>query len=597
MKELAELSDESLSLLLKFIVSPKNSNQVNGLLKLSAEGSSSIYLDTNKYEEIYQKNRVHTINEIVNDLTKCQAIKNVNFFSKLSIDEINKFSHELAWQEIIVNEYIYNVNDSSLSCYVLISGEIILTQDFHSANSIKLTQSYQMFGIEDMINQNNRSHDAISCSSCKLLIIPNDVFLSLISNRKTEKDEIIKECMSIMKFEAANNISHSTRMDANNNRIHILINSDKKYLKLSDNAYYIWTLIDGQRNLNEIAAIYCEKTHSNPNEIICEIRNLLFKLIKLKFIKINSVLTADKIHSKHITFQVASYLKNVFTYQYQICNINEKLDFINRRVGHIIFSITALFSYFSIAILGTIIFCYITPVYFKSLTNESHILLYYLIAYLIVTLTIPLHELAHAMTTKYYGRNIGSIGVGWLWIGPIAFVDTTDMWLCDKRKRIIVNIAGICLNYILGSAAAVIAYFCGTSPLGFVLLIFAFMSYLVVFFNLNPYLEFDGYYLLVDLLDCSNLRSKSIHWLVKDFRTTFKDINKIILYKNEIIYWIVCVLYAVASFFILYTIQNYFLSNILHIHASGYSFEIARIIIPVFLIILSFYTAFITYEK
>ena len=44
------------------------------------------------------------------------------------------------------------------------------------------------------------------------------------------------------------------------------------------------------------------------------------------------------------------------------------------------------------------------------------------------------------LTTKHYGREVPRVGVGWYWFGPVAYVDTSDMWLegslaSDSRER------------------------------------------------------------------------------------------------------------------------------------------------------------------
>jgi hypothetical protein len=51
---------------------------------------------------------------------------------------------------------------------------------------------------------------------------------------------------------------------------------------------------------------------------------------------------------------------------------------------------------------------------------------------------------------KAFGREVHRAGVGWYWFGPIAFVDTTDMWLDGPRKRILVSCAGPAADLVLG---------------------------------------------------------------------------------------------------------------------------------------------------
>ncbi len=49
------------------------------------------------------------------------------------------------------------------------------------------------------------------------------------------------------------------------------------------------------------------------------------------------------------------------------------------------------------------------------------------------------------LMTKYYGHEVHYMGVGWYWLRPVAFTDTSDMWLSTKKPRVMVNLAGILL--------------------------------------------------------------------------------------------------------------------------------------------------------
>jgi len=144
--------------------------------------------------------------------------------------------------------------------------------------------------------------------------------------------------------------------------------------------------------------------------------------------------------------------------------------------------------------------------------------LFYLSSFL-VALTIPLHEIAHAFATKYYGRKVQCFGIGWLWFGPFAFCDTSDMWLSPKKHRVMVDLAGIYLNALLAGIAGLCAIFTGADyPTVTILLeLFALSSYMIVIGNLDTSFEFDGYYALMDALDQPNLRLSAIKWGVQLF--------------------------------------------------------------------------------
>ena len=51
------------------------------------------------------------------------------------------------------------------------------------------------------------------------------------------------------------------------------------------------------------------------------------------------------------------------------------------------------------------------------------------------------------------------MGVGWYWFGPIAYVDTSDMWLAGRKERVFVSLAGPYADLVTGGLAALVAWF------------------------------------------------------------------------------------------------------------------------------------------
>ena len=127
------------------------------------------------------------------------------------------------------------------------------------------------------------------------------------------------------------------------------------------------------------------------------------------------------------------------------------------------------------------------------------------------------HELGHALATKHAGRRVPAVGV-LLYFGiPSAFVDTTDIWMASRRQRLIATAAGPASALTLAGAAQLVAFVDpALAPLAFKL---AFAWYLNALFNLNPLMALDGYYLAMDALEISNLRSRGIAFLVTTVRT------------------------------------------------------------------------------
>ena len=127
--------------------------------------------------------------------------------------------------------------------------------------------------------------------------------------------------------------------------------------------------------------------------------------------------------------------------------------------------------------------------------------------------SFALHELAHAVAVKHYGRRVLRGGMMLYYGMPVAFVDTSDIWLAGRRARIVVSLAGPVCDLAVGSLAAIAAAALPAGWAGEAAYRLAAASYLAALFNLNPLLELDGYYILSDWLGLPNLRRRALDFM------------------------------------------------------------------------------------
>lgn len=127
--------------------------------------------------------------------------------------------------------------------------------------------------------------------------------------------------------------------------------------------------------------------------------------------------------------------------------------------------------------------------------------------------SFALHELAHALAVKHFGRRIPRGGVMIYYGMPAAFVDTSDMWLAGRRARIIVSLAGPLCDLLVGSTAALAAALLPGGAAGAAAYTLAVAAYLAALCNLNPLLELDGYHILSDWLGMPNLRREALGFI------------------------------------------------------------------------------------
>jgi putative peptide zinc metalloprotease protein len=131
---------------------------------------------------------------------------------------------------------------------------------------------------------------------------------------------------------------------------------------------------------------------------------------------------------------------------------------------------------------------------------------------------VAVHELAHGLTMASFGRRVERAGLKAIFVFPYAFVDTSEAWFEPRRRRMMISAAGPASDLSLGAVFAICAL---VLPEGVVRDIFfnlAFAAYVGAIFNLNPFIERDGYHILVDALDEPGLRRRAKEQLERRLR-------------------------------------------------------------------------------
>lgn len=133
-----------------------------------------------------------------------------------------------------------------------------------------------------------------------------------------------------------------------------------------------------------------------------------------------------------------------------------------------------------------------------------------------------LHELGHAFAARRLGCRVPAMGVAFLVMFPMAYTDTNETWrLTSNKQRLQIASAGILIELALAAWATLAWALLPDGDLrsiAFVLATTSLIATLVI--NASPFLRFDGYFILSDLIDMPNLHQRSFalaRWKLREW--------------------------------------------------------------------------------
>ena len=116
------------------------------------------------------------------------------------------------------------------------------------------------------------------------------------------------------------------------------------------------------------------------------------------------------------------------------------------------------------------------------------------------------HEFGHAFMAKRAGCRVQSMGLAFMVLLPMFYTDVSDAWrVQDPRSRLLIGSGGVFAELLLAVLALLAWSLLPDGPArtaAFMLASATWITTLVI--NLNPFMRFDGYFLISDLWGVDN---------------------------------------------------------------------------------------------
>jgi FHA domain len=274
------------------------------------------------------------------------------------------------------------------------------------------------------------------------------------------------------------------------------------FLRLSDNDAHLFELLDGSHSLADLIGI-AEQRFGPAGAP--RLARLLADLGERGYLAGVAGGEADAAEEAP-----QGFLKRLFKpREKSFERVGGFFEALYRRGGWVLFTRPALYAIAALIVGGLGAFVYlIVGRYGTPFVVAHRVGLGALIFLLGRFAVVAVHETAHGLAMASFGRRIHRAGFKLVVIFPYAFVDTSEAWFEPRNRRIAISAAGPVSDFALGGIFSILCVFVeGTARDVFFQL--AFAGYVGAFFNLNPFIDRDGYQILVDYLREPGLRKRA----------------------------------------------------------------------------------------
>jgi putative peptide zinc metalloprotease protein len=421
-------------------------------------------------------------------MLKMNFIKQVEPFEKLPPEQISWLAQNI--DEIAVEEgtVLFHQGELGENCYLIVSGEVLISSADSSEDEREVARltSPMLFGESILLNDTTRTSTARMTQGGKLLLLRKEQLDRLMHYPTTSEAMMVLMVQRCLPKRKEGILSYQRQME---DGLQITILKDPKrghYFQLSQEGWLIWEQIDGRKNLEDLSIELFKALNLFAPGAVAD---TLFKLSDAGFIdfidmsgppiereqetRFSSIkFVSDKVDGP-LTSSYESFVHHFFT-----------------PLGQSTIALTAL--------LGGLAFLFDAKSSLALLAFSSHLILLLLGVFVAHLLTVFFHELAHGYTTKFFSHSVNRAGVvfNWFGLGLVAFVDTSDMWLSDRRSRIIVSLAGPYWDLFFAGLCSLIAWLFAEGSSGLFFWLLALTLYYGAYKNLLPLLDNDGYAVL-----------------------------------------------------------------------------------------------------
>jgi putative peptide zinc metalloprotease protein len=293
--------------------------------------------------------------------------------------------------------------------------------------------------------------------------------------------------------------------------------TSERYFRFTPAAYSVIGLMDGRASVDDVWHRACERLGDDaPTQD--ELIQILSQLYQADALQCDVPADAAELlqrHDEQDRRRVMARAMSVFSWKISLFDPDRFLTFLMPFVRPMFGWLGALV-WLAVVTPAAILFASHWSDFSDGVLDRVFLPENLVVLWFVFPLIKAFHEFGHAFAVKAFGGEVHDMGIMLLVFTPVPYVDaSSSSAFREKSRRVLVGSAGVLTEVFLASLAFFL--WLNAEP-GFVRSV-AYNAVFIagvstVLFNANPLLRYDGYYVLADLLEIPNLRTRATAYLI-----------------------------------------------------------------------------------
>lgn len=435
------------------------------------------------------------------------ALKQASPFAALPPEQVRWLASRVTAQTFPAGDPIVRQGEAGDAFYLLRRGEVVV--ELERPDGVTLTLDTMApgacFGEQSLLTGEPRSATVRALTPVEMLRLDRADFLRIVQEHPERGRYFVQLGLQRQRPRRHGHWVIERQTGQDGAPVFVLKDTERlRYLRLTEEGAFLWDLMDGLHTIKGLARAYFDRYGTFGLQTILDLTQQLHEA---------GFVTIQRFEGRAEARSARSRLEAAWLVRYfALPDLEGAISLLYRlvrplytRPGQLLLLATAL------AGAGRFLLYLVQG----GVAAPGHRLALWLVVATLVGIGIQvvLHEAAHALTCKRFGREVHTAGIGWYFFLPVAYVDTSDSWLVGRWARIAIAAAGPYANFIISGVATLCVGLSGDAGVRATLFQIALTGNVLGLLNLNPLMELDGYYMLMDWLDIPNLRGKALTFI------------------------------------------------------------------------------------